>query len=49
METMDKILYLDDGALIAFGSHAQLLESCPGYQKMVQLQRLEEEGGEQDA
>lgn len=49
VETMDKILYLDDGALIAFGSHAQLLESCPGYQKMVQLQRLEEEGGEQDA
>ena len=49
VENMDKILYMDDGRLIAAGSHAQLLESCPGYQKMVQLQRLEEEGGEQDA
>ena len=45
VESMDKLLFLDDGKLIAVGSHAQLLETCPAYQKMVQLQQLEEEGG----
>ena len=46
IERMDKILYLEDGQLIAVGSHAQLLESCPEYRHMVDLQKLEEEGGE---
>ena len=46
IERMDKILYLEDGKLIAVGSHAQLLESCPEYRHMVDLQKLEEEGGE---
>ncbi len=46
IERMDKILYLEDGRLIAVGSHAQLLESCPEYRHMVDLQKLEEEGGE---
>ena len=44
IEKMDKILFLDDGALIAAGTHAQLCESCPEYRKMVELQKLEEEG-----
>ena len=46
VENMDKIVFLDDGCLMAFGTHAQLYESCPDYRKMVDLQRLEEEGGE---
>ena len=46
IERMDKILFVDDGKLIAVGSHAQLYETCPDYRKMVELQRLEEEGGE---
>ena len=46
IEKMDKILFIDDGALTAVGSHAQLLETCPEYRKMVELQKLEEEGGE---
>ena len=45
IEGMDKILFLDDGKLIDAGTHAELLSRCPDYQKMVELQRLEEEGG----
>ena len=42
---MDKILFLDDGKLAAVGNHDTLYETCPAYRKMVDLQRLEEEGG----
>ena len=45
-EIPDKILYLENGHLAAAGSHMQLMESCPGYQRMVELQQLEDEGGE---
>ena len=45
IEKMDKILFLEDGRLIAAGSHEVLYESCPEYRKMVDLQKLEE-GGE---
>ena len=48
VEKMDKILFLDDGELIASGTHTQLYETCPAYRKMVELQRLEEEGGSYD-
>ena len=44
IEKMDKILFLEDGRLIAAGSHEVLYESCPEYRKMVDLQKLEEEG-----
>ena len=43
---MDKILFLEDGHLTAAGTHAELYETCPAYRKMVDLQKLEEEGGE---
>ena len=46
VDRMDKILFFDDGALVAAGSHEELLESCPAYAKMVQLQALDAEGGE---
>ena len=49
IEQMDMILYLDDGALAAAGSHETLYETCPGYRKMVDLQRLEEEGAKHNA
>ena len=45
IEKMDKILFVDDSKLIAVGTHHQLYESCPAYRKMVDLQKLEEEGG----
>ena len=38
-------LTLEDGELIAVGRHEDLYETCPSYRKMVDLQKLEEEGG----
>ena len=49
IEKMDKILFIDDGALAAAGTHEALYETCPDYRKMVDLQRLEEEGDEHNA
>ncbi len=46
IEKMDKILFIDDGKLAAVGTHDALYETCPEYRKMVDLQHLEEEGGE---
>ncbi len=46
---MDKILFIDDGALAAVGTHDELYETCPAYRKMVDLQKLEEEGGDHNA
>ena len=48
IEKMDKLLFIEDGRLVAVGPHQTLYETCRAYQKMVDLQRLEEEGGEQD-
>ena len=45
VEKMDKILFLEDGRLLAAGSHRELLDTCPAYRRMVDLQKLEEEGG----
>ena len=45
IERMDKILFLEDGALTAVGTHSELYDRCPAYRKMVDLQKLEEEGG----
>ena len=49
IERMDKILFIDDGYLAAVGTHNELYESNEEYRKMVDLQRLEEEGGEANA
>jgi len=43
VETMDKIIFLEDGCLGAVGSHEELYKTCEAYRKMVDLQRLEEE------
>ena len=45
IEKMDKILFIDDCKLQAVGTHQELYNSCHAYRKMVDLQRLEEEGG----
>ena len=47
IEKMDKIIFIEDGALMAVGRHETLYKDCEAYRKMVDLQRLEEEGGEQ--
>ena len=43
VEKMDKIVFIDDGRLVAVGSHGELLSGCPEYRTMVELQKLEEE------
>ena len=46
IEQMDKVLFIDDGTVAAFGTHQELYDTCGEYRKMVELQKLEEEGGE---
>ena len=45
IERMDKIIFIDDGRLVAVGAHQELYDTCSDYRKMVDLQKLEEEGG----
>ena len=49
IEKMDLILFIDEGRLAAWGKHEALYSSCPAYRKMVDLQKLEEEGGQHNA
>ena len=49
IEKMDRVLFIDEGRIAAFGKHTELYETCPDYRKMVDLQRLEEEGGAENA
>ena len=49
IEQMDKILFIDDGAVVAMDTHENLYATCPDYRKMVDLQKLEEEGGQYNA
>ncbi|MDD6159728.1 MAG: ABC transporter ATP-binding protein [Oscillospiraceae bacterium] len=45
IERMDKIVFIDEGKLVAVGTHEELYATCPDYRKMVDMQKLEEEGG----
>lgn len=38
----DNIMFFQDGNIIAQGSHNELLDSCPEYQKLVHLQFLQQ-------
>jgi len=49
IEALDKILFLEDGRIVDVGTHLELQDRCPAYAKMVELQKLEEEGGVQHA
>ena len=49
IEKMDKILFIDDGKLSAVGTHEELYQTNPEYRRMVDLQKLEEEGGNHNA
>ena len=41
VEGMDKIIFLDEGRVTAVGTHAELLQTCPDYRTMVELQQVE--------
>lgn len=43
LESLDKIIVVDDGKINAIGNHDELLESCELYQREVRLQELEKE------
>jgi len=49
IEQMDKILFIEDGKLAAVGTHEVLYASNSAYRNMVDLQKLEEEGGKRHA
>jgi ATP-binding cassette subfamily B protein len=40
---MDKIIFVEDGRILAVGSHEELLEKSPEYRTTVELQKLDEE------
>lgn len=46
IEKMDKVLFIDEGRLSAVGTHQELYTTNRKYRKMVDLQKLDEEGGE---
>ena len=46
VEGMDKVIYMDDGAVVDVGTHAELYARCAGYRTMVELQKLDEEKAE---
>ena len=46
IEQMDKVIFIDDGRVVAVGAHNDLYATCESYRRMVDLQKLEEEGGE---
>ncbi|MBO5789165.1 MAG: ABC transporter ATP-binding protein, partial [Clostridia bacterium] len=43
VEHLDKIIFIDDGKLVAVGTHSELYDTCMGYHNMVDLQKLEDE------
>ncbi|MBP3521204.1 MAG: ABC transporter ATP-binding protein [Oscillospiraceae bacterium] len=49
IEQMDRVIFIDDGQVVAAGAHEELYESCPAYRHMVDLQKLEEEGATYNA
>ena len=43
VEDMDGILVLDQGAVVGIGKHEELLNTCPVYRKLFELQALQRE------
>ncbi len=42
VENMDKILFMDDGVLVDYGTHEELYGRCDAYRRMVEIQRLDD-------
>ena len=45
VEQMDKIIFIDEGRVVAVGTHGELVSTVPEYKNMVDLQKLEEKEG----
>ncbi len=42
VEKMDKVVFIDEGKIVAVGTHEALCRDCEAYHRMVELQKLEE-------
>jgi ATP-binding cassette subfamily B protein len=42
VEQMDKIIFVDDGRIAAFGTYSELLSSCEAFKNLVDLQKLDD-------
>ena len=42
VEQMDKIIFVDDGKIAAFGTYSELLSSCEAFKNLVDLQKLDD-------
>ena len=50
IEQMDKVIYIDDGKILAVGRHSELYRDCVEYRHMVEMQRLDDiESGKKEA
>lgn len=45
VQNLDKIICLDNGEVLDVGTHSELLARCNDYRTMVELQKLDDEGG----
>lgn len=43
IEQMDKIIFIDEGKIVAVGKYNELYESCADFKNLVDLQKLDEE------
>ena len=43
IEQMDKIVFIDDGKIVAVGKYDELYNSCADFKNLVDLQKLDEE------
>ena len=42
IQEMDKIIFIEEGKVVAVGNHATLMNTCPSYRSMVELQKLDD-------
>lgn len=46
VKKLDKIIVMDEGKVIGYGTHEELEQTCEAYKNMVYLQRLEDDMGD---
>ena len=42
VENLDRIMFLKEGRIEAYGTHSELIATCPEYARLVELQKLED-------